>query len=504
MNTMNIENGKLLLEARGIVKTFPGVKALDMVQLELHEGEVVALVGENGAGKSTFMNILLGSLKRDSGELYLRGEPYEPQNPAQALESGVSMIHQELTLIPEMTVDENIWLGREKLYENHGYLNLKKRMQATRDLLSEYGIDLNPEVNVEHLSVAQMQQVELARALSYDADVIIMDEPTSSFTTKEIEQLYKIINILTERKKGVIFITHKLDEIFTACDTAVVLRDGQYIGKKATKDVTRDELIGMMVGRTISNLYPEKRSIVGDVILEVRNLSRKGYFEDVSFSVRAGEILGFCGLIGAGRSEVMECIFGMEKKTGGEIYINKKKVDIHIPRDAIKHKIAMVTEDRRDKGLMHMQSVKFNMSISYLDRIMKGCFVDRRAETEDCAEAAESVHVKMTGLSQGAGQLSGGNQQKVIIGRWLLTQPDVFILDEPTRGIDIGAKAEIYKLIMEMAQQGKAIIVVSSELPELMGICDRAIVMSRGKVTGEVDRSEFDEKRLMGYAFGNM
>ena len=459
-----MEERKKLLEVKGVVKTFPGVKALDGVQLELHEGEVVALVGENGAGKSTFMNILLGSLKMDSGELYLKGRPYQPHNPAQALESGVSMIHQELTLIPEMTVDENIWLGREKLYENHGYLSLKKRMKATRNLLNEYGLDLNPEMNVEYLSVAQMQQVELARALSYDADVIIMDEPTSSFTTKEIQQLYKIIKILTERKKGVIFITHKLDEIFTACDTVVVLRDGQYIGAKPTKDVNRDELIGMMVGRTVSNLYPKKKAEIKDVILEVKNLSRKGYFEDISFSVRAGEVLGFCGLIGAGRSEVMECIFGMEKKNRGEIYIHQKKVDIRIPKDAIRHKIAMVTEDRRDKGLMHMQSVKFNMSISYLERIMKGWFVDRKAELEDCIKMAESVQVKMTGLSQGAGQLSGGNQQKVIIGRWLLTQPDVFILDEPTRGIVIGAKAEIYRLIMEMAQQGKAIIIVSSEL----------------------------------------
>lgn len=499
-----MEERKVLLEAKEVVKTFPGVKALDRVQLKLHEGEVVALVGENGAGKSTFMNILLGSLKMDSGELYLKGKPYQPHNPAQALESGVSMIHQELTLIPEMTVDENIWLGREKLYENCGYLNLKKRMKATRDLLNEYGIDLDPEKQVEHLSVAQMQQVELVRALSYDADVIIMDEPTSSFTTKEIEQLYKIIKILTGRKKGIIFITHKLDEIFTACDTAVVLRDGQYIATKSTEDVDRDKLIGLMVGRTVSNLYPKNEAKIQDVILEVKNLSRKGYFEDVSFSVRAGEVLGFCGLIGAGRSEVMECIFGMEKKTAGEIYLHQKKVDIRIPRDAIRHKIAMVTEDRRDKGLMHMQSVKFNMSISYLDQIVKGCFVDQKTETKDCMETAESVRIKMTGLSQGAGQLSGGNQQKVIIGRWLLTQPDVFILDEPTRGIDIGAKAEIYKLIMEMAQQGKAIIVVSSELPELMGICDRAIIMSRGKITGEVDRADFDEKRMLRYAFGNI
>lgn len=495
---------EVLIEARKIVKTFPGVKALQGVQLTLHEGEVLALVGENGAGKSTFMNILLGSLKMDSGEIFLKGKPYHPQSPAQALEQGISMIHQELTLIPEMTVDENIWLGREQLFEKFGYLDLKKRMKATRKLLDEFGIELKPEANVERLSVAQMQQVELARALSYDADVIIMDEPTSSFTTKEIEQLYKIIRILTERKKGIIFITHKLDEVFTACDTVVVLRDGQYIGTKSTDEVDRDELIGMMVGRQVDNLYPKETAEIGEVVLEVRNLSRKGHFENVNFSVRAGEVVGFCGLIGAGRSEVMECVFGIEKKTAGEIYIRQKKVEIHIPKDAIKYKIAMVTEDRRDKGLMHMQSVEFNMSISYLDEITKAGFVNQKTEDKDCREIAETVQVKMSGLDQSAGQLSGGNQQKVIIARWLLTQPEILILDEPTRGIDIGAKAEIYKLISDMAKQGKAVIVVSSELPELMGVCDRAIVMSKGKITGEVQRSEFDEKRLLSYAFGNM
>lgn len=495
---------EVLIEAKKIVKTFPGVKALQGVQLTLHEGEVLALVGENGAGKSTFMNILLGSLRMDSGEIFFKGKPYHPQSPAQALEQGISMIHQELTLIPEMTVDENIWLGREQLFEKFGYLDLKKRMEATGKLLDEFGIELKPETNVEHLSVAQMQQVELARALSYDADVIIMDEPTSSFTTKEIEQLYKIIKILTDRKKGIIFITHKLDEVFTACDTVVVLRDGQYIGTKTTKEVNRDELIGMMVGRQVGNLYPKENAEIGEVVLEVRNLSRKGYFENVNFSVRAGEVVGFCGLIGAGRSEVMECIFGIEKKTEGEIYIRQKKVEIHIPKDAIKYKIAMVTEDRRDKGLMHMQSVKFNMSISYLDEITKAGLVNQKTEESDCWKIAETVRVKMSGLDQSAGQLSGGNQQKVIIARWLLTQPEILILDEPTRGIDIGAKAEIYKLISDMAKQGKAVIVVSSELPELMGVCDRAIVMSRGKITGEVQRSEFDEKKLISYAFGNM
>lgn len=495
---------EVLIEAREIVKTFPGVKALQGVQLTLHEGEVLALVGENGAGKSTFMNILLGSLKMDSGEIFLKGKPYHPQSPAQALAQGISMIHQELTLIPEMTVDENIWLGREQLFEKFGYLDLKKRMKATRKLLDEFGIELKPETNVERLSVAQMQQVELARALSYDADVIIMDEPTSSFTTKEIEQLYKIIKILTDRKKGIIFITHKLDEVFTACDTVVVLRDGQYIGTKSTGEVDRDELIGMMVGRQVDNLYPKETAEIGEVVLEVRNLSRKGYFENVNFSVRAGEVVGFCGLIGAGRSEVMECIFGIEKKTEGEIYIRQKKVEIHIPKDAIKHKIAMVTEDRRDKGLMHMQSVEFNMSISYLDEITKAGFVNQKTEDKDCHKIAETVQIKMSGLDQSAGQLSGGNQQKVIIARWLLTQPEILILDEPTRGIDIGAKTEIYKLITYMAKQGKAVLVVSSELPELMGVCDRAIVMSKGKITGEVQRSEFDEKRLLSYAFGNM
>lgn len=491
-----------LFEMRNITKKFPGVLALSEVNLYLQEGKVLAVVGENGAGKSTLMNIILGSLRPTNGEMMLKGKPYAPRNPQEALNTGVSMIHQELTLVPEMTVSENIWLGQEKKFIKFGYLNIHKRDEATRKLLDELKIEVNPRQRIKSLSVAEMQLVEIARAVSYNSEIIIMDEPTSSLTNKEIDMLYSIVESLVKDGMAVVFITHKLDEVFRICDDVMIMRDGKYIDRKPVKEITSEEIIAKMVGRDLTNLYPKEKAEIKEVVLEVKNLTRKGYFEDISFTVRKGEILGFSGLVKAGRSEVMECIFGIERADSGEIFLNGEKIQIRSTVDAINKRMAMITEDRLRRGVIHMHSVKTNLSLAYLPRITKKGFVDRKCEEEDCLRIQEATGIKSSGLGQLAGQLSGGNQQKVIIAKWLLTESEVIIFDEPTRGIDVGSKAEIYKLMCSLAKEGKTIIMVSSELPEVMAISDRIIIMANGKKMAELDREEYDENTIMQYAFG--
>ena len=493
---------KLLFEMKNITKMFPGVLALSDVSLSLDKGEVLAIVGENGAGKSTLMNIMLGSIKPDKGEMKFRDKPFTPKNPAEALASGISMIHQELTLVPEMTVSENIWLGQEKKFQVGGWLSIPKRDSATKELLDELKIDINPRKKVRELAVAEMQLVEIARAVSRESEVIIMDEPTSSLTNREIDMLYNIIRSLKSKGISVTFITHKLGEVFAICDNVMIMRDGRLIDRKPVNKITSDEMISKMVGRDMSNLYPKEAAEIGEVVLEVKNLSRKGYFEDISFSVRKGEILGFCGLVKAGRSEVMECIFGIEKPDTGEVYMNSKKLQINETGDAIQHKMAMVTEDRLRRGLIHIHSVKKNISLAYLPKITKSGFIDLKTEDKDCQRVKEATGIKASSLNMLGGQLSGGNQQKVIIAKWLLTESEVFIFDEPTRGIDVGSKAEIYKLMCNLAKQGKAIIMVSSELPEIMAISDRMIVMAHGKMMAELNHNEYDENKIMHFAFG--
>lgn len=493
---------KKLFEMRHITKLFPGVRALSEVDLYLSAGEVLAVIGENGAGKSTLMNIMLGSLTPDEGEMFFRGERFAPKNPAEALNSGISMIHQELTLVPEMSVSENIWLGQEKKFARRGLLDVRERDEATRKLLEELNIDVSPHRKIKSLTVAEMQLVEIARAVSYDSEVIIMDEPTSSLTSREIEVLYEIIKSLSSKGIAITFITHKLDEVVTICHNVMIMRDGHFIDRKPVKDITHDEMISKMVGRDISNLYPKEFAEIGDVVLEVKNLTRKGYFNDVSFTVRSGEILGFSGLVGAGRSEVMECVFGIERAGSGEIYMHGERVKIDSPRDAIAHKMGMVTEDRLRRGLIHMLTLKFNIALAYLPKVTHAGIVDDKQADIDCERVRDATAIKASSLRQLAGQLSGGNQQKAIISKWLLTESDILIFDEPTRGIDVGAKAEIYKLMCKLAQEGKAIIMVSSELPEVMGVSDRMIVMAHGEIISELDRSEYDENKIMQYAFG--
>ncbi|MEI8200826.1 MAG: sugar ABC transporter ATP-binding protein [Eubacteriales bacterium] len=494
---------EILFEMKGITKVFPGVRALSDVDLYLKKGEVLAVVGENGAGKSTLMNIMLGSHKPDDGEMIFKDKPYNPKNPAEALNAGISMIHQELTLVPEMSVSENIWLGQEEKFIKFGWLKVEDRDQATKKLLDELKIDVNPRKKIKTLSVAEMQLIEIARAVSYDSEVIIMDEPTSSLTNKEINMLYDIIRSLTKKNISITFITHKLDEVFTICDSVMIMRDGHLIDRKPVGEITSDEIIHKMVGRDLTTLYPKEIAAIGDVVLEVKNLTRKGYFNDISFTVRKGEILGFSGLVKAGRSEVMECVFGVEKPDSGEIFMHGKLMKINNTEDAINQKMAMVTEDRLRRGLIHMHSVKINLSLAYLPRITnRGGFIDRRKEEADCQRVRTAIEIKASNLNQLAGQLSGGNQQKVIIGKWLLTDSELLIFDEPTRGIDVGSKAEIYKIMCNLAKQGKAIIMVSSELPEVMAISDRLVVMAHGKKMIELDRCEYDETTIMQYAFG--
>lgn len=491
-----------VLRMEGVSKRFPGVLALDKVHLNIKRGEVLGLIGENGAGKSTLMKILLGSYMLDEGQMWLKGKPYAPKSPSDALHSGISMIHQEISLIHGMTVAENIWIGREDKFSKFGILQVKERLKATYELLSKYNIHVDPNVEVGSLSIANMQLVEIARAISYGSDVIIMDEPTSALTQAEIDTLYNIIRTLSGDGTSIIFISHKLEELFTVCDRVTVLRDGQYVDTKNSQDITKDELVHLMVGREITDMYPKVTVPIGEVVLEVDNISRKGAFENVSFQVRAGEILGFCGLVGAGRSEIMEAIFGITPADSGEIRLRGKAIAHKSTRDAIGNGIAMVTEDRLRRGAIHMLPVRVNMTISYLQSICNAGFVNSPKERTDAQGMIDKMDIKVSTMEQPIASLSGGNQQKVILGKWLLTNPEVLILDEPTRGIDVGAKAEIYKLIGQLAAMGKAIIVVSSELPEIMGISDRILVVHDGHIVAEEQRGNFTQHQLMQHAFG--
>lgn len=492
----------IVLQVEGVSKKFPGVLALDEVRLELRRGEVLGLIGENGAGKSTLMNILLGSFAPDGGHMTLKGEPYAPKSPADALSRGISMIHQEISLVPAMTVAENIWIGREKKFSRFGVLQVKKRLEATYELLSRYGIQLNPNAEVGSLSIANMQLVEILRAVSYESDIIIMDEPTSALTQAEIDALYQIIRTLSAAGTGVIFISHKLEELFDVCHRVTIMRDGQYVDTRNSCEITKDELVHLMVGREISDMYPKADVTLGDVVLEVENLSRRGSFQNVSFSVRAGEILGFCGLVGAQRSEIMEALFGITPADSGVVKLRGVPISHKNTQAAIGNGLAMVTEDRLRRGAIHKLPVRVNMSLAYLKKICNFEFVNRKQERIDCMDMVGKMGIKLSSLEQEIASLSGGNQQKVILGKWLLTQPEVLILDEPTRGIDVGAKAEIYKLIGTLAAAGKAIIVVSSELPEIMGISDRILVVHEGQIVAESERGAFSQHELMQHAFG--
>jgi inositol transport system ATP-binding protein len=497
-------NQDYVLEMKNITKIFPGVAALNNVDLKINKGEVHALIGENGAGKSTLMKILIGIYKAEKGEIIYKGEKVNINNPGEALNLGISMIHQELNHIPEMTVAENIFLGREPSVKFFKIVKVKSMKQKTEKLFSDIGIKINPVAKVSSLSVAEMQMVEIVKAVSYNADIIIMDEPTSAITDREVEKLFDIIRALTSKGKAVIYISHKLDEIFKICDKVTVLRDGHYIDTKKISEINKQVLISMMVGREISNIFPKEDVKAGNIILEVRNLSVKGKFSGINFTLRKGEILGIAGLMGAGRTELVEAIFGIRKLDFGEIIINNEKIKITSAKKAILNKIALVSEDRKLFGLNLKASVKNNLSIVNLDSFSYLNFILNLKKERSAADAQIKLFgIKTTGRNQIVNSLSGGNQQKVVIAKWLLITPDIIILDEPTRGIDVGAKSEIHKLMVTLAKEGKSIIMISSELPEILGMSDRVIVLHEGEITGEFSRDELEQEKIMACATGH-
>lgn len=486
-------NPENILEMEHISKTFPGVKALNDVQLKVKKGSVHALMGENGAGKSTLMKILIGIYQPDSGaEIWFDGKEYSVSGTRQALDSGISMIHQELMSIPDMTVADNIYMRR---YADKAgiFVDYKKLYQDTAELFERLEItDISPKAKMRDLSTAQRQMVEIAKAVSYHSKLIIMDEPTSSISDAEVEKLFNIIRSLKAKGISIIYISHKMAEIFQISDSITILRDGMYISTNSASMMTNEDLIHQMVGRELNDLYSKSNTKAGDVILEVKNLCGER-FQNVSFSVRRGEILGIAGLVGAGRTEVVETLFGIRKCLGGQIFKDGKEIRIKSSRDAIRNKIALATEDRKALGLFLGYSITYNICVSWLDNISRLGFVNARKEKENASTYGKRLRVKAPTFSVKAGQLSGGNQQKIVLAKWLLIDPDILILDEPTRGIDIGAKAEIYKIMEEMADQGKAVIMISSEMPEILGMSDRVIVMSEGRVTGELKDEEITQ-----------
>ncbi|KQN63524.1 MULTISPECIES: sugar ABC transporter ATP-binding protein [unclassified Erwinia] len=487
------------LEAEGISKFFPGVKALNNVSLRVKPGTVHALMGENGAGKSTLMKCLIGIYRPDEGQIRIKGEPVQFADTLDALRSGISMIHQELNLVPHMTVAENIWLGREPMklgFVDHGKLN-----RLTKDLLVKLNIRLRPEQMVGDLSIASQQMVEIAKAVSWNSDIVIMDEPTSALTETEVAHLFTIIRDLREQGKAIIYISHKMDEIFTITDEVSVFRDGTWVASNETSFYTRQSLITQMVGRELTQLFPKFDTNIGEDVLTVRNLSRQGVFHDINFNVRRGEILGVAGLVGAGRSEVMESLFGMTEIDGGEILIDGVPTRIDSPATAIDKGLAFLTEDRKKSGLFLVLSVLENMSIVKMTNYSANAgFVSHSQMAKDCLEQIKRLNIKTPTMDQIINNLSGGNQQKVLIARWLLAQPKILILDEPTRGIDVGAKAEIYRLISELANRGVAIIMVSSELPEILGMSDRVMVMHGGRITGILNKEDADQETILSLA----
>ncbi|PKM84342.1 MAG: D-xylose ABC transporter ATP-binding protein [Firmicutes bacterium HGW-Firmicutes-11] len=494
---------KNILEMHDIVKTFPGVKALKGVKLDVKYGEIHALMGENGAGKSTLMKCLIGIHPPTAGQITFEGKIIENYTTADALKMGISMIHQELSPVEHRSIMENIWLGREPKTK-FGLVDHKKMYEMTKEVLKEIDFNEDPKRHVVELTVAQMQMLEIAKALSYNAKLIIMDEPTSALTNKEIDQLFQIMNRLRENGKSLIYISHKLEEIYRITDRVTVYRDGAYIGTENTKELSISTLIKMMVGRNVDEMFPKVACEIGETMLEVKNLCSGKRFKDVSFDVKRGEILGIAGLVGAGRTEVIETVFGIRHKTSGQVFVDGKEVQIRSPRDAKHNKMALLTEDRRITGIFPMLTVFQNVIIANIKKyIKKSGLLDHKTAIVDVNQFVDAIQIKTPSIYQKVENLSGGNQQKVLVARWLLTQPEILFLDEPTRGIDVGAKAEIHRLVSNLACQGKSIVMVSSELPEVMGMSDRIVVMHEGKVTGILNNhKDLTQEEIMLYATG--
>jgi len=489
-----------LLSMTDISKQFPGVLALDNVRLKVRKGTVHALMGENGAGKSTLMKCLIGIYAPDSGTIIFKDEKISVLNTHYALARGISMIHQELNPIPHMTIAENIFLGRETRTW-YGLVDMKKMNKRTKELLDRLAIRLDPHAKMVDLSIANTQLIEIAKAVSYDSDLIVMDEPTSAITEAEVSVLFKIIRSLKEQGRSIIYITHKLDEVFEITDEVTVFRDGKYISTDRTNTLTRNMLVSKMVGRELTDIFHKEQAEIGATVLEVRGLTGRK-FQNVSFDVKRGEIFGVAGLMGAGRTELLEAVFGVTRPDSGEVFIDGKKVEIRSPADAIRLGLALLTEDRKLTGLFINAMVRDNMVIANMKQYMRGIFVDFRKINSDCEKMREQLQIKTPSLKQIIKYLSGGNQQKVLISRWLLTEPGILILDEPTRGIDVGAKAEVHRLMTELTRQGKTIIMISSELPEILGMSDRIMVMHEGDKIGELSRAEATQEKILRLATG--
>ena len=495
-----------LLEMKDIDKSFGGVKALKSASLNLKKGEVLSLMGENGAGKSTLMNILSGSLHTDGGKILIEGKECDIRNPVQARNLGIVKIHQELQIVPELNIAENIYLGRWQT-DKLGIVKKSRMHKLAKECLDMLEWEVDTSIKVKDLRIGEQQLVEIAKAISCDARIIIMDEPTSALSEPEAQKLFHVINKLKEKGCSIIYITHRMEEVFLISDRLTVMRDGEYIGNKNSKETSVDEIISMMVGRSVEDRYPERNVEKGDVVLEVNNLcfnppkySFKRALKNISFKVRAGEVLGIAGLAGAGRSEIFECIFGKDSvHVSGEIRVNSQLVKINSPDDAIKAGISFATEDRKGTGLVLGRSIGDNISLPLFDKYASFGIMQDRLQRISWKEYMNKLRVKAASANAPVGSLSGGNQQKVILARWLLTRPKVLLLDEPTRGIDVGAKEEIYLLINELAASGLAVVVISSELPEVIGMSDRIITICEGRLTGEISKEEAtQEKLLMG------
>ncbi|EGQ8025261.1 galactose/methyl galactoside ABC transporter ATP-binding protein MglA [Vibrio vulnificus] len=492
---------EFLLEMTGVSKEFPGVKALDKVNLKVRPHSIHALMGENGAGKSTLLKCLFGIYEKNEGNILFLGKEVNFTSSKEALESGVSMVHQELNQVKQCSVMDNIWLGR---YPKKGFfVDHDKMYRDTKEIFAELDIDIDPKVKVATLSVSQMQMVEIAKAFSYDAKIVIMDEPTSSLTEKEVGHLFTIINKLKEKGCGVVYISHKMEEIFAICDEITILRDGQWVDTRPLKGLDMDQIIAMMVGRELTHRFPEKTNTPKDVILQVENLTalNQPSIQDVSFELKAGEILGVAGLVGSRRTDIVETIFGVRERSEGHIRLHGREMKNRDAHEAINNGFALVTEERRSTGIYGNLDITFNALVANVDeyKTKMGLLSDKKMKS-DTQWVIDSMRVKTPSHQTHISSLSGGNQQKVIIGRWLLTQPEILMLDEPTRGIDVGAKFEIYQLILELAKKNKGIIIISSEMPELLGITDRILVMSNGRAAGIVNTNETSQNEILELA----
>jgi len=487
-----------LIKIRNISKSFPGVKALKNVSLDIYSGEVHVLIGENGAGKSTLIKIITGIYQNDSGEIRLKGKLVHFTNPKQAIKAGISVIHQELSLIPDLTVADNIFLGREVVKGK--FLEKKVMNQRTQEILSSLDLDINPEEKIRNLSTAKKQMVEIARSVSWNSSLVIMDEPTSSLDEHEVSSLFNIIRKLRSENVGIIYISHRLQEIPEIGDKITVLRDGVLIKTLPVNEANENKLVSLMVGRQINNYYHRENKKTGKVILKVESITRKSHFKDISFCLKEGEILGIAGLIGAGRTELLRSIFGVDKIESGSIFLNDQLINFNHPIQAIHNKIGLVPEERRDQGLLLNKSVKENVSLPSIDIRAKKGFIDKLWEIKVTEEYKKKLQVKTPSIGTIIKFLSGGNQQKVIIARWLAADSKILLLDEPTRGIDVNAKAEIYHLMNDFTKSGGSILMVSSELPEILGIADRIIVMREGMIAGILDHKEANEEKIMTLA----